>query len=181
MDWVEWDSWRERRANTPQLGAIEAGIEVLVSSMSRGAASAAQFGCTTTPRQPAVTFDLEGPPSSARVSPPERQQSPEPSYAEAARRGEEQDYKSQRPRFAKRRVVSHEEAPPRSRGRGGNGLTRGGRQGLREEFDGDGPRQRGERHASFSLAHSGHSAQREPSQPSPSRASSRTPGSSSQT
>ena len=52
---------------------------------------------------------------------------------------------------------------------------------LREEFDSERPRRRGERHALFSLAPSGQSAQRKPAQQPPSRASSSCLGSFRQT
>ena len=95
-----------------------------------------------------MVFDLEGPSSSARVSPPERQQSQEPSYAEAARRREEQDYQSPKPGFVPRPSASHEDTQP---GRlGSNRFTRGCRKGLREEFANDRPRRRVERQASYS-------------------------------
>ena len=78
---------KERRMNTPQADAMDDEISELVRPRPRSTALSESI---TPTRLHDVAFDLEEPTSSARVSPPAREQSPEPSYAQADRRGEVQ-------------------------------------------------------------------------------------------
>ena len=72
---------KERMVNTPPVDAMDEIIEQLVSPRP---CSPDRLESITLPRHFAVAFDLDGLSSSASVSPPAKQQSTEPQYAQAA-------------------------------------------------------------------------------------------------